>query len=720
MTFIIGIDVGGTFTDGFASDTAGGGRQYSAKTPSTPPDLSIGFMNAVDELAAAAGLTRRELLSQTGFICHGTTQTLNALVTGAVSVTGFITTKGHADTIRIMNGEGRHTGLTAEQVQDIPHTDKPRALVPRGLIAEVTERVDYKGDVIVPLNESETRAAVAGLVDRGAEAIAVSLLWGFRNPAHERRVRDLIRQVDPRIEVGLASEISPRIREYPRAVTTIMSTQVAGRLRAYLEPLEARLAGSGFRGRLLVMQGSGGAVSSQTAPQRAISTVGSVLTGGLVGSARLARSLNHRNVITTDMGGTTFLVGVIADGKPTMVPSTLIGQYSINVPTADVKTIGSGGGAIARLEHGRLRVGPTSAEAKPGPACYAAGGTQPTVTDANVALGIIDPENFLGGAIRLHSDLALKAIDEQIAAPLGISVDQAAAAIYAVACAQAADLIRRAVVHSGKDPRHFTLYAYGGAAPAHCAHYARELGVETVIVPLGAAATFSAFGLAASDVLLTSEISVPSEFPLDENAVERTFRQLEHELDEQALAQQIPFDTLSKEREVDVRYSQQLAEITVPVAPGPATADTLRGLEESFNAKYETLFGRGTSFRSAGLQAITFRVTARAVLPGQAATRPQVEVLSGGTTRPYTRRRALLDPSSGWQTADVYRYDHLGYGDVVAGPAIIEASSTTVVVPDWSNVVLDSFGNAVITVSSRASTTGIAANGEAVYREHDG
>ena len=671
-------------------------------------------MKAIDELAAVAGLTRKELLSQTDFICHGTTQTLNALVTGAVSVTGFITTKGHADTVRIMNGEGRYTGLTAEQMQDIPHTDKPRTLVPRGLIAEVTERVDYKGKVIVPLAESEARAAVAALVDRGVEAIAVSLLWGFRNPVHERRIRDLIRQIDPRIEVGLASEISPRIREYPRAVTTIMSTQVAGRLRAYLEPLEVRLAASGFHGRLLVMQGSGGAVSSQAAPEHAISTVGSVLTGGLVGSTRLARSLNHQNIITTDMGGTTFLVGIIVDGKPTMAPSALIGQYSINVPTADVKTIGSGGGAIARLEHGRLRVGPTSAEAKPGPACYAAGGTQPTITDANVALGIIDPENFMGGTIRLDHALALKAIDEHIATPLGMSVDQAATAIYAVACAQAADLIRRAVVHSGKDPRHFTVYAYGGAAPAHCAHYARELGVETVIIPLGAAATFSAFGLAASDVLLISEISVPSEFPLDEATVERTFRQLEDELDEQALAQQIPFDALSTEREVDVRYSQQLAEITVPVAPGPTTADTLRALEENFNGKYETLFGRGTAFRSAGLQAITFRVTARAALPGQAASSPQGAVLAGTTTHPYTQRRALLDPSSGWQLADVYRYTQLGSGHVVAGPAIIEASSTTVVVPDWANVVLDSFGNAVMTVLSPSSPTGIAAHRETV------
>jgi N-methylhydantoinase A len=376
MTFVVGIDIGGTFTDGFASDQEG--RLLSGKTPSTPPDYSAGLVNTLTELAAGAGMSLRDFLAGTDVICHGTTSTLNALVTGNVAQVGFITTRGHADTIAIMNAEGRHNGLSAEQVQDLVHTDKPAPLVSRRYVREVAERVDYKGEVIVPLDEAQARQAIQELLDAGAEAIAVSLLWGFLNPQHERRIRELVDELRPGTYVGLASELSPRIREYARAVTTIMSTQVAGRLRAYLEPLERRLTEYGFRGKLLVMQGSGGVVSSQEAPNRAITTIGSVLTGGIVGCTRVGELLGHANIISTDMGGTTFLAGLVVDREPGVVPTTRLGQYSINTPTVNIHTIGSGGGAIAHLDRGgNLRVGPDSAAAVPGPACYGAGGTEP-------------------------------------------------------------------------------------------------------------------------------------------------------------------------------------------------------------------------------------------------------------------------------------------------------------------------------------------------------
>lgn len=365
MAYVIGIDIGGTFTDAFAADE--GGRVAAAKTPSTPPDFAEGFLAGVDELAANLGITPRELLSETDYIVHGTTSTLNALLTGDVARVGFLTTAGHADSIAIMNLEGRYAGMGADQIQDMVRTNKPAPLVPPQLIREVDERIDYKGAVLVELDEDGTRKAVRELVSEGAEAIAVSLLWSFRNPAHEQRVGMIVAQEAPDMYVALSSDVSPRIREYARSATTIMNTQVGPRLRSYLKPLEAELRSRGFAGSLLIMQGTGGCVAAADAPARAITTIGSVLTGGVVGCTRLADELGHKNVISTDMGGTTFLAGLIVDGAPLARTSTVLNQHQLNVPMVDVHTLGAGGGAIAWVDPGgNLNVGPRSAPHCPG------------------------------------------------------------------------------------------------------------------------------------------------------------------------------------------------------------------------------------------------------------------------------------------------------------------------------------------------------------------
>src|SRR3954453_17363678 len=363
MAYVIGIDIGGTFTDAFVADEHG--RVAGTKTPSTPPDFSQGFLTVLDELAATLGTETAALLSETHYIVHGTTSTLNALVTGDVATVGFLTTRGHADSIAMMNLEGRYAGLGADQVQDMVRTDKPAPLVPPRLIREIDERIDHKGAVIVELDEAGTRAAIRELVAAGAQAIAVSLLWSFRNPAHEQRVGELVAEEAPGAYVALSSDVSPRIREYARSATTIMNTQVGPRLRDYLRPLEAELRSRGFEGSLLVMQGSGGCVDSSDAPSRAITTIGSVLTGGVVGCPRLANELGHRNVISTDMGGTTFLAGLVVDGEPVSTTTTVLTQSHRNVPLVTFHTIGAGGGAIAWLDAGgNLRVGPRSAGAR--------------------------------------------------------------------------------------------------------------------------------------------------------------------------------------------------------------------------------------------------------------------------------------------------------------------------------------------------------------------
>jgi N-methylhydantoinase A len=694
MAYVIGIDIGGTFTDAFAADESG--RVAAAKTPSTPPDFSLGFLAALGELAATLGRETSDMLADTRYIVHGTTSTLNALVTGDVATVGFITTRGHADSIAIMNLEGRYAGLGADEVQDMVRTAKPAPLVPPRLVREVDERIDYKGAVVVPLDENGARKAVRELVAAGVQAIAVSLLWSFRNPAHERRIGQIIAEEAPELYAALSSDVSPRIREYARSATTIMNTQVGPRLRDYLRPLEEELRSLGFGGSLLVMQGSGGCVDSGDAPSRAITTIGSVLTGGVVGCTRLAAELGHRNVISTDMGGTTFLAGLVIGGQPVSSTSTVLNQYALNVPMVDVHTIGAGGGAIAWLDAGgNLRVGPRSAGARPGPACYGDGGAEPTVTDVDLLLGIINPDNFLGGRKILCRELAAETVRTRLAEPLGMSVDDAAAAVYAIQNAQSADLVRKVVITSGQDPRDFALYAFGGAGPMHCASYAADLEIGEVVVPLGpTAAVFSAYGLAASDIVLTAELSAPTNFPPPPGQFNAAFAQLRADLDARLAGQRLNFASVAYRRETDLRYTMQLAEVATPVPDADMDEDSLAGVGEAFGELYERLYGKGSGFAEAGLQLITYRTQA----VGQLSIRPRLADIGPAAGDPpvSSRRRVYLDAGRGWQDADVYDYRDLAAGHELKGPAIVEAPTTTVALPEGCAGIVDRLGNLVI------------------------
>lgn len=694
MPFVIGIDTGGTFTDAFVADDRH--RLAAAKTPSTPPDFAQGFLNVIDDLAKELDMSTSELLADTDYIVHGTTSTLNAIVTGDVAQVGFLTTRGHADSIRIMNLEGRYAGLGSDQIQSMARTAKPAPLVSRGRTREIDERTDYKGAEIVALNEDQVRAAVRELVAEGVEAVAVSYLWSFRNGDHEQRTREIIAEEAPELFVALSSEVSPRIREYSRAVTTIMNTQVGPRLSAYLTPLESELRDRGLDGKLLVMQGSGGCITAADAPASAVTTIGSVLTGGVVGCIRLADARGDRNVISTDMGGTTFLVGLVVDGKAVAATSTTLNQFTVSTPMVDVHTIGAGGGAIAWLDAGgNLRVGPRSAGARPGPACYDEGGIEPTVTDADLILGIINPDNFLAGRKQLSVDRAVDSIRRTIAEPLGLSVEEAAAAIYEIQNAQTADLVRKVVVDSGNDPRDFVLYAFGGAGPMHCASYSAELGVKEVVVPLGStSAVFSAYGLAASDIVLTAERSQPAAMPVDAATVSETFSRLERELEDRLGEQGLQFASVAFEREADLRFTMQMAEVATPVTGGVLGDADVVQIGADFERLYDQLFGEGAGFSDAGTQLITYRV--RAV--GELKIRPQLPVLArkdSGPT-PSGHRDVFLDPRRGRESAAIYDYGQLGAGHRIEGPAIIEAPTTTVALPAGRVATVDTLGNLVI------------------------
>ncbi|MCS7476784.1 hydantoinase/oxoprolinase family protein [Umezawaea endophytica] len=697
MAYALGIDVGGTFTDAVASD--GVDRIVSAKTHTTPPNREVGVLRAIEELAAELGVEVGELLAQTDFIAHGTTASINALVQGTVADVGLIATKGHRDSIYIMNAEGRTLGRSAHEIQDTLRQRKPAPLIPKYRALEVTERIDHAGKVLVPLDEDEVRRVARALVEQGVEAIAVCLLWSFKNPDHERRVRELVHEVAPDLYVTLSSDVSPRIREFARTSTTIMNAQVGPRLRTYLEPLRRQLEDGGLKGPLLVMQSEGGTITAERAPEHAITTIGSVLSGGVIGGLRLAEQLGHRNVITTDVGGTTFLAGLIVDGEPLMAPGSIVNQFPINAATIRVHTIGSGGGALASVDAGgNLRLGPRSAEAVPGPACYGNGGTRPTNTDANLVLGVLDERGLLGGRKPLRKDLAREAIREHVAEPLGLTVEEAAIAIHEVQNAQAGDLLRRAVVQAGYDPRDFVAYAFGGAGPAHCAGYCRDLGVREVVVPLGpVASAFSAYGLAASDVVVSAELSDPSTFPVDPAVLEAHYARLRAELDRALNRQQVKFQDVVLHREVDLRYSMQVYELSVPVPDGAFTERTGQEVLDRFEEQYERINGSGAGYREAGVQAITYRMRAKASL-GFPVALPEIDEADGPdpSAALLERRPVCLDSQIGYAPTPVYDYSRLRAGHEIAGPAVVDVPTTVVVIPAGVLGRVDRLGNLVM------------------------
>ncbi|MDV6245850.1 hydantoinase/oxoprolinase family protein [Rhodococcus opacus] len=697
MAYVIGVDVGGTFTDAVLDDSAG--TVLAAKAPSTPPDYSRGVIDVLEALAEQLGRPVEEMLADTHHIAHGTTSSLNALVMGNVPPVGFLTTKGHRDSIYIMNVEGRYLGSSPEQLQNVMGQSKSHGLIPKKHALELTERLDRDGNVVVALDEESARESIRVLLAEGVSGIAVSLLWSFRNPAHEQRIRELVHEIDPTMFVSLSSEVSPRIREFARNATTIMSTQIGPGLRDYLGELESKLRERNLAGPLLVMQSNGGAVAAAEAPKNAISTVGSVLTGGVVGAVSLGGQLGHRNIIATDVGGTTFLVGLVVDGDPVRSSSTIINHHPINVPTLEVHAIGSGGGAIAWIDAGgNLQIGPHSAQAVPGPACYGQGGTEPTNADANLVLGILPERGLLGGRKPLDKNLAREAIRARIAEPLGLSIEDAAAAIYAVQNAQTGDLLRKTVVEAGHDPRDFVLYAFGGSGPAHCAAYAAEVGVREVIVPLGqVASAFSAYGLASSNIVLAAELSDPAAMPLDPTRADRNFTQLENQVLEQLNRQGLTFTRVEIEREIDMRYSMQLAEVATPIPAGNLDAEEIARASDLFEQRYAELYGEDSGFREAGIQAITYRVRATGILPFS-PTLPELKSADSAdaSAARISTRKVCLDGKLGYVDTDVYDYSKLLAGHVLPGPAIVEVPTTTVVVPHGTTGTVDRLGNLTI------------------------
>src|SRR5262249_37649556 len=609
---VIGVDVGGTCTDCVMFRP--GGRIQIGKALSTPPDFEQGVLDAGSAAAHAAGIPLAELLSEADLFLHGSTVVDNAILTREGARVGLIATAGFEDTLLITRGAyGRWSGLTEERIKHPVDTDRPPPLVAPDCIRGVRERIDWKGSVVEMLDVAQARAALRELVESaGAEAIAVSLLWSFRNHAHEFLVRDIIKKLYPGLHVSLSCEVAPVPGEYERTSTTAINAYAGEVTRSYLDNLSTTLANTGFQGSVLVMQGYGGLVDAADAARRPVTMLECGPVAGVVGSQQLGHTLGHANIIAADMGGTTFKVGIVQDGQLDYAREPIIDRYHYSVPKIEIASIGAGGGSIVWIDplHGAPRIGPKSAGARPGPICYGLGAAEPTLTDVAGLLGYMDPGTFLGGSIPLDFATAAAVFESRIARPLGMAAEQAAIGIYKIAAAQMADLIRQVTIERGLDPREFALYAFGGSCGLFAAVLAKDLGVATLVVP-AAASVNCAFGLVAADVAqdYAVALSVPLPAPAERiNAVMAPLRaEAARKLAESGFAQ----DDMRFDWSFDLRYRRQVHQLTTPYAGcEPADAASLERLTDDFEAFYERRYGQGSAYRHAGIEITTARLKA--------------------------------------------------------------------------------------------------------------
>ena len=694
----IGVDTGGTFTDCVVVDDDG--NVTAAKAASTPQDFSIGVMDSVGKAAKALGMTTEQLLAQTTRFGHGTTVATNALITKTGSRAGVITTRGHEDALFMGRIKQKIAGLDEDQIHDFLLHDKAvPGIVPRKLIKGLNERVDHKGAVIVEMDDDEVRKVAKELVAAGCEAIAISLIWSFMNPAHERRARDIVRKEHPNIAVSISSEVSPVLGEYERTASTLVNAYLTKKVDGYIGALADRLRKAGFTHQLQVMLSNGGVTPADDARKRAAYLLASGPAGGVIGARNLGQVLGHQNVLTTDVGGTSFDVGLVVDGQPEYAREPVFDKYHVSFPMIDVVSIGSGGGSIAWIDKsGFLKVGPQSAGAEPGPACYGRGGTEPTVTDANVVLGRIDPDYFLGGTWKLDKSLAEKAIREKIAEPLGLSLEEAAVGIIDILDARMADLVRRVTIGRGLDPRNFALFAIGGAGALHVGAYARDVGVKAVVVPTYAS-EFSALAIATIEMLVVNKVSSPMVGPFEATAVGAVFTRLETDALEQlrrAGAVTNGGGDVSVLRAADMKYKGQVHDVTVPVPTGEYDAAAALAMADRFHERYEARYGKGTTNKNAPIEAMSFEV--RVAAKGQ-PLRLAKEALHQGAPPP-TRgdRKVYFRETRGFTSTPIFDRDTLVPGQEVAGPAVIEAPDTTMLVRPGQRVRMDEYRNLTLTV----------------------
>lgn len=708
-SYSIYIDTGGTFSDAFV--LLPDGTFYTGKVPTTPRDLSECFLSCIETAALQMGKSLDEVLQETRIIGYGTTQGTNIVVTGAgAGRLGLITTAGHED--RTLVGRQRAAGLSREQGMHIARADKPEPLIPRTMIKGVTERIDCAGKIYLPLREEEVRQAVRELIDSGAEGIAVALLWSFLNPSHERRIAEIIKEIAPGMPTSISSDTAPLVREYTRTMTTIIDLYIGRALKELLDKITSKLRSRGYINPLLVMQAAGGLSRAERA--KPVSTLHSGPVGGLTGVEFLKELYGFENAAGCDPGGTSFDVCLSPKGKSEYLREPIVGRWEISNPMRDIITIGAGGGTIARVEKAvnLLIVGPESASSEPGPVCYGRGGAMPTVTDADVVLNRIDPRYFLGGRLKIDREKAYRAIKENIADPLNIDVLAAAEGIIKIIDASMASTLRSALATRGVDTSKYGLFVYGGAGATHCAGFTAGMNFQEVVV-LPFAPVFCAFGAATADIRHRYEASpfvsireiaydqTTLRFDLEKirelddvrhagiDRFNRMMEELEDKAKEDMQAEGFTPDRFHINYEILARYGGQLWELRVPIPVGRIASDRdLKGLVRAFEERYYEEYGLQAMAPRGGIQIVTIAVEAVASTP-----KPKLPVYQLHSENPdeavAEQREVYFDGE--FRKCKVYLWSRLKAGNLIPGPAIVEALDTTLVVPLDREVLVDKF-----------------------------
>ena len=704
MEHYIGIDIGGTFTDCAVLD--GEGRIVAtAKAPSTRDDPAQGVIDAIRAAAESLETDPGGLLSGCRHLIHGCTIATNAVVERSGVATGLIATKGHEDAIPIGKVMQKVAGQSEREMIHQSHLDKADPpIVDRRMIRGVSERLDRAGDVVVAMDEDEAARAVDALVADGARAIAVCFLWSFLNGEHERRVRERIAKAHPGIYVTVSSELAPVLGEYERAVTTVLNAYVGPKVVDYLERLSSHLREAGYRAPLLLAHSMGGLTTMEDVRARPLLMLDSGPVSGVLGARFFGAAYGEDNILCADMGGTTFDVAMIEGGRSVLDEQPVIDKYAYLMPKVAVSSVGAGGGSIVWLdENGLLRVGPDSAGADPGPACYGRGGARLTVTDVDLILGFLDASAFLGGRMRLDIAAAQAAAD-RIAAAMGTDRTGVASGAFRIVNAHMADLMRRCSIDRGRDPRDFVLFAYGGAAAMHIAYLARELRIGTVYVP-SFASVFSALGMMTGGLLHSEEASFPAAFPLadeDWRRLGNLFEAREGSLARLFESEGVPEGERRFERSLYMKYRLQPSALSVPVS----AAASQHAVVDAFEARYSALYGANAAYRAAGIEIVKCRVegSAETVAPALAAVDPDPdadpEAARSGT-------RPIFFPELGTaRDTPVYDGARLVAGMQFAGPLVIERTGDTIVLPSFAGARVDEFGNVVIAVDPPGDTEG--------------
>ena len=681
MKYVIGIDTGGTFTDLICVDEQG--ESIIIKTPSTPEDPSVAIINGLGGVAAKTGKNLKEFLSDVTRICHGTTVTTNTVLTWTGAKVGLLCTKGFRDILGIRFG-----------IRETPYdytVPAPKPLSPRYLRVPVEERIKWNGEVVTPLNEADVTKACRYFREQAVDAIVVGFIWSFKNPAHERRAVEICREELPDVYVCGSCDVQPEIREYWRMSTATLNAYVGPNLSNYLKNLVQTLNQSGFNGQILITQSNAGVIFPEIAIEQAVRTILSGPACSPAAAAYLASPMNLKDLITIDMGGTSFDVCLIRDGQPcTALETAVAGVYHLKLPLIDVHTIGAGGGSIAWLDPVKvLHVGPQSAGAFPGPACYGKGGTEPTSTDADLLLGYLNPEYFLGGEMPVDVELARIAIKEKIADPLGMDVIEAAKAIRKIIDHSMSDAISQVSVERGEDPRKYTLVAAGGAGPVHVASLAKPLDIKQVLISRSSS-IFCALGSIIADLrhdLVNSVVSKTSQ--INAEALNGAFQDMQSKGDEYLDREGIVATDRYHRKSIDMRYKGQFHEVELPMSEAELSDEGIDHIVESFHQKHEELYAYRDVVET---EMINLRLAAygKVVKPARKSMKETSADVSGFVKG---KRDVFFEEKLGYVPTTIYDGDRMTAGNIVDGPAVIEQRTTTVVVPPDARLEVTGYGD---------------------------